>query len=247
MKDISKIVIVGAEEEATKIGELFSKAGLTVTLTEQGDYEETADTNMVLDCLSADNESRKEILRKYGEKAPQEAILATTASGGITEVAAATGGKYERVIGLNFTFNPSQGSCLVQIVKGLATSDETSERCWGLMEKIGAEAIAVEDSPGLVLDRVIALVINEAATMYATGLATIEDIDRITKLCLNWPMGPFEFADAIGLDNVLGTLEILAQQEGSRFLPCRLLREMVAMGRLGKETGRGFYDYRMEE
>lgn len=244
MKDINKVVIIGAAAVAGKIGKLFSKAGGKVVLAEGIDYKEVADADMVLECIPGDHEVKKQTLRQCEKQAPPGAILATVASWGVTEIAAATE-RSEKVVGLNFVFNPFQESCLVQIVKGLGTSEETAEACRSLVEKAGAEAIVivVKDSPGLVLDRVIAAVVNEAAIMYATEVASIEDIDRITKLCLNWPMGPFEFADTIGLDNVLATLEVLAQQEGTRFLPCRLLREMVAMQRLGKKTGRGFYTY----
>ena len=242
MEGINKIVIIGAGERVTKIGELFSKAGLKVVLGKESYSEELDDADLILEALIGDIKPRKEVLYKSGEKTPPDAILATTAPWGITEIAAATR-RPERVIGLNFTFNPFQEKCLVQMVKGLETSEETIEVCRNLAEKVGTVAVVVEDSPGLILDHVIASVINEAATMYVTKVATIEDIDRITKLCLNWPMGPFEFADVIGIDNVLVTLEVLSRQEGAQFLPCRLLRQMVASGRLGKKTRKGFYTY----
>jgi 3-hydroxybutyryl-CoA dehydrogenase len=240
MEGINKVVILGAEE-GTKIASLLSKSGLKVILSEEVYPKELADTDLVLEALPG-LELKKEVLRKCDESAPLNAILATTASWGITKIAAVTK-RPERVIGLNFTFNPFQESCLAQIVRGLETSEETVEACRSLVEKTGAVPVAVEDSPGLILDRVMASVINEAAIMYATKVATIEDIDRTTKSCLNWPMGPFEFADTIGIDNVLTTLEVLSQEEGPQFLPCRLLRQMVAIGRLGKKTGRGFYAY----
>jgi 3-hydroxyacyl-CoA dehydrogenase len=177
------------------------------------------------------------------EKAPPKAILATTASSGITEIAAATK-RPQKFIGLNFTFNPFGDKCLVQITKGFETSGETVESCRSLVEEVGAMAIELEDSPGLILDRVIAAVINEAATMYMSKIASVEDIDKIAKLCLNWPMGPFEFADTLGIDNVVATLEVLSQQSGQQYLPCRVLRHMVAAGQLGKKTEKGFYTYK---
>ena len=239
MKNMEKIVIAGVGKTATKIEELLSRAGLKIVLW---DDEEMANADIILECLPCGTESRKEAFNEWDKKAPPDALLATAASGGVTEIAAAMG-RPERVVGLNFVFNPLEEKCLVQIVKGLDTSDETVEACRSLIEKTGATAIVVADAPGLVLDHVMASVINEAAIMFATGVATIEDIDKITRLCLNWPMGPFEFADTIGLDNVLASLESLSQLEGPRFLPCRLIRDMVTMRKLGKKTGRGFYTY----
>lgn len=243
MEEINKVVIFGGEE-AGKIRDLFSQAGLAIlTLDLTTDYaKELADADLVLEALPGDIESRKGALRELDEKAPPRIILATTASSGITEMAATTK-RPQKFIGLNFTANPFERKYLVQITRGLETSEETVQTCKSLVERIGATGAELEDSPGLVLDRVMATVINEAATMYMSKLASIEDIDKMTKLCLNWPMGPFEFADNIGIDNVVAILEILSQQLGQQYLPCRLLRHMVAAGQLGKKTGRGFYTY----
>jgi len=246
MKEINKICVIGAEDMRGKIGELFSAVGLESIMLNEDYCGEIVDADMVLECSLNSIELRKEASREWDRKAPPNTILATTAAWGITEIAAASQ-RPERVIGLNFVFNPFDEKYLVQIVKGLDTSDETIKACQVLLEKIGAQAIIVEDSPGFVVDRVLASVINEAVRMYTTGVASIEDIDRISKLCLNWPMGPFELVDTIGIDKILATLEILQQFEGSRFLPCRLLREMVAMKKIGKKTGKGFYTYSLEE
>ena len=244
MEKINKIIILGSGGAAEKIRDLFPQAGLKVImLSPEEDYiKELADADLVLDALSQDMESRKEVLRKCDEKAPAKTILATAASSGITEVAAATR-RPQKFIGLNFTANPFEDKYLVQITKGLETSEETLRTCRELVEEAGATAVELEDSPCLILDRVIATVINEAATMYMSKLASIEDIDNMTKLCLNWPMGPFEFADTLGIDNVVATLGVLSQQSGQQYLPCRLLRQMAASGRLGKKTGKGFYQY----
>lgn len=244
MQSINKVVIIGTEQSGAKIRRLFSKAGLEVVTLDlkMDNADELANTDMAMEAILGEVALRKEILHRCDELIPPEAILATTASSGITEMAASTT-RPPRFVGLNFTFNPFQESCLVQIVRGLETSDETIETCAKLLERSEATAIKVADSPGLVLDRVIALTINEAVTMHVTKVATIEDIDRVTKSCLNWPLGPFELADTIGIDKVLATLETLSREMGPQFLPCRLLKQMVAMGRLGKETGRGFYTY----
>lgn len=242
MEEINRVVILGGEEAG--IRDLFSQAGLTIIMLDLTmDYaKELADADLLLEALPGDIESRKGALRELDEKAPPRIILATTASSQITEMAAATK-RPQKFIGLNFTANPFERKYLVQITRGLETSEETVQACKSLVERIGASGVELEDSPGLILDRVIATVINEAATMYMTKLAPVEDIDNMTKLCLNWPMGPFEFADNIGIDNVVATLEILSQQLGQQYLPCRLLRHMVAAGQLGKKTGRGFYTY----
>ena len=243
MEKIDKVVILGSGE-AEKIRDLFSQAGLTIVLLDlKTDYAlALGDADLVLEALPGDIESRKEALRELDEKAPPRTILATTASSQITEMAATTK-RPQKFIGLNFTANPFQEKYLVQITRGLETSEETVQACRSLVERIGATGVELEDSPGLMLDRVLATVINEATTMYMSKLAAIEDIDKITKLCLNWPMGPFEFADNIGIDNVVATLEILSQQLGQQYLPCRLLKQMVAAGQMGKKTGRGFYTY----
>ena len=189
-----------------------------------------------------DIEAKKKAFHMAEKQAQEKTIFATTATFGVTEIAAATK-RAQRFVGLNFTFNPIEEKCLVQIVKQLETSEETLQACKDLVQKTGAVAVEVEDSPGLILDRVMASIINEAATMYASKIATIEDMDKVTKLCLNWPMGPFEFADTIGIDSVVATLETLSQQKGPQYLPCRVLRQMVALRKLGKKTGRGFYQY----
>lgn len=243
MEGINKLVILGSEEVGN-LRDLFLQAGLEVVMLDLAtDYAlALSDADLVLEALPGDIESRKEALRECDEKAPPKTILATTASPGITEMAAATK-RPQRFIGLNFTANPFEKKYLVQITRGLGTSEQTVQTCKSLVERIGATGIELEDSPGLMLDRVIATVINEAATMYMSKLASVEDIDKVTKLCLNWPMGPFEFADTLGIDNVVATLEILSQQVGQQYLPCRLLRHMVAAGQLGKKTGKGFYTY----
>ena len=244
MQNVKKVVVISNESPGEKIGQLFSKAGAHIVNLDlkMANADELANTDMAIEAISGEAELRKETLRKCDEKLPPEAILATTASSGITQMAATTK-RPPRFVGLNFTFNPFQESCLVQIVKGLETSDDIIETCINLLERSGATAIRVADSPGLVLDRVMALTINEAVTMYVTKVATMEDIDSVAKTCLNWALGPFEFADTIGIDKILATLETLSLEMGPQFLPCRLLKQMVAMGRLGKKTGRGFYIY----
>lgn len=243
MESMKKVVIIGGQT-AAKIGELFASAGVKVaildSLTDSAD--ELARADIVIEAVDGDGGTRKEVILRCDEVIPPGAILATTASSAITETASLTGrpGKF---IGLNFTFNPFQEGCLVQITKGLETAAETLKTCTDLLKGAGVTAIEVADLPGLVLDRVMASAINEAAIMHMTKVATVEDIDSVAKSCLNWPVGPFQFADVIGIDNVLATLEILSREVSPRFLPCRIFKQMVAAGRLGKKAGRGFYTY----
>jgi 3-hydroxybutyryl-CoA dehydrogenase len=243
MEKINKVVIFGGEE-AAEIRDLFSQAGFGVVLMDlKADYaKELRDAGLVLEALPGDVKSKRQALHDIDENSPPGIILATAASSGITEIAAATK-RPQEFIGLKFTVNPFEKKCLVQITKGLETSEATVQTCKSLAERIAATYVELEDSAGLILDRVIATVVNEAATMYMSKLASVEDMDKITKLCLNWPMGPFEFADHIGIDNVVATLEILSQELGQQYLPCRLLKHMVAAGKLGKKAGKGFYTY----
>ncbi len=241
MKEINNVGIIGTGDTATKLEKLLSKAGIKVIL-EKGWTEKLSGADLIIEALPGDIEPRKEALSKCDKEAPPGTVLATTASWGITEIAGVTK-RVDRVIGLNFTFNPVEEKCLVQVVKTPATSAETVQTCKSLVAKTGAKAVEVEDSPGLILDRVMAAVINEAATMFASKVATIEDIDKAAKLCLNWRMGPFEFADTIGIDNVVATLETLSQRKGPQYIPSRILKQMVALGKLGKKTGKGFYQY----
>lgn len=236
MNEIHSVAVIGTGEQAERIAGLLSRSGVPVSTGEPA-----GQADFVLECLPGDAAAKRDILRRIEQQTRPEAILATTDSG-VTALAAALAGP-ERVLGVSFTFNPFRDACLAQVVKGLATAEETARACLGLLAKAGIEAIAVRESPGLVLDRVMALAVNEAVTMYATRVASAEDIDRVARLCLNWPVGPLQFADIIGLDSVLDTLKLLLEQEGERFRPCRLLREMVAMGWLGKKAGRGFYRY----
>ncbi len=239
--DINKVAILGDEGMGAKLKALFSKAGISVSLSDpKGDYSrDLADADLVLDAFSADPQAVKQVFRKCNEKAPQKAIFAST-SPVVTQIAAASG-RPDRCLGVNFTANPFDDKWLVEIAKGLETSAESVAAVKNLAKKAGAAAVEMEDGASFILDRVIAQLVNEASYMYTARLATVEDIDGLMKNCANWPMGPFEFADTVGVDKVVATLETLAQHIGPQFIPCPLLKKMVAAGRLGKKSGRGFY------
>ncbi len=242
---ISKIVIIGEGESQKKLQELFSKVDLkVVTSALDQDYtQQASEADMVLEAVPEDIDLKKAIFKKCDVVCPQQAILATTTvNPWVTHLAAATK-RPEKVIGLNFTKNPFEEKYFVQIVKGLQTADSTIQVSQKLLEQAGITAVIVEEAPGFILDRVIASIVNEAALMYSTKLASIEDIDKMMRICTNWPAGPFEFADILGVDEVVKVLESLSQQLGPRYLPCFLLKKMVSAGRLGRKTGRGFYTY----
>lgn len=237
----NKIAIIGASNLGNQIGQLFSKADFMVIHTKAGFAQEMFDAALIVEVLDSGLERKKQVLSECAREALPQTILATVTPGVVTEIGTATG-KPEMVLGANFIFNPFAEKCLVQLARGLETTAETIDNVKSVVEKTGAMAIVVADLPGLIVDRVIATAINEAAIIATTNTASREDIDKITKLCLNWPMGPFEFADYLGIDYVVGILEAAAK-EAPKYLPCRLLRDMVSAGRLGRKTGKGFYQY----
>ena len=243
---IRAISIIGEGEFKTKLQELFSKADFKVTMSGLSeDYvKQVSDADVVLEAVPEDIILKEDVFKSCDTGCRERTILATTtAKPWVTQIAGATR-KPERVVGLCFTQNPSSDEkYLVQIVRGLQTSNDTVDVSKELLEQVGITAVKLDETPGFILDRVIASVVNEAALMYATKLATLEDIDKMMKVCANWPMGPFEFADTIGVDRIVEILESMSRQLGSRYLPCFLLRKMVNAGWLGRKTRRGFYVY----
>src|SRR5690606_11870672 len=175
--------------------------------------------------------------------APGHAILASnTSSISITALAAATG-RPDQVVGMHF-FNPVPAMSLVEVVRGLETSRETVDATCELARKVGKTPVEVRDFPGFVSNRVLMPMINEAIYCLMEGVGTREAIDEVMHLGMNHPMGPLALADLIGLDVCLDILEVLQRDLGDpKYRPCPLLRQMVAAGRLGRKSGRGFYTY----
>ena len=173
----------------------------------------------------------------------EEAILASnTSSIDITRLAAVTG-RPDRFIGMHF-FNPVPLMSLVEIIRGLATSDETYETIRATAEKLGKTPVEVKDYPGFISNRVLMPMINEAVFALFEGVATKESIDTVMKLGMNHPMGPLTLADFIGLDVCLDILNVLHDGfKDPKYRPCPLLVKMVQAGRLGRKTGEGFYKY----
>jgi 3-hydroxybutyryl-CoA dehydrogenase len=202
-----------------------------------------ADVDLVVEAAPEKMELKRQIFATLDASAPQAAILATnTSSISITDIAAGTS-RPDKVIGMHF-MNPVPVMKLVEIIRGLATSDETTTAVVELAEELGKTPVEVNDFPGFVANRVLLPMINEAVTALMEGVAEAEAIDTVMKLGMNHPMGPLALADLIGLDTCLSILEVLHAGLGDdRYSPSPLLRKYVAAGWLGRKSGRGFYDY----
>jgi 3-hydroxybutyryl-CoA dehydrogenase len=199
--------------------------------------------DLVIEAVPERPELKYTIFETLDEAAAPETILASnTSSISITEIAARTT-RPDKVIGMHF-MNPVPIMKLVEVIRGLATSDETTGATIALAEELGKTAVEVNDFPGFVSNRVLMPMINEAVFAYMEGVAQPEAIDTVMKLGMNHPMGPLELADLIGLDTCLNILEVLHRELGDdRYRPCPLLRKYVAAGWLGRKSGRGFYSY----
>jgi 3-hydroxybutyryl-CoA dehydrogenase len=198
---------------------------------------------LVVEAVSEDAALKRRLFEQLDALAPADAVLATnTSSISITEIAAATRHP-DRVIGMHF-MNPVPVMTLVEVIRGLATSDGTCAVVEDLCRRLGKTAIEVNDYPGFVSNRILMPMINEAVYCLMEGVATREAIDQVMKLGMNHPLGPLALADLIGLDTCLHIMEVLHQGLGdSKYRPCPLLRKMVAAGYLGRKSGRGFYEY----
>jgi 3-hydroxybutyryl-CoA dehydrogenase len=202
-----------------------------------------AGADLAVEAATENLEIKLGIFRDADRALPAGAILASnTSSISITKLGAATS-RPERVIGMHF-MNPVPVMKLVEIVRGLATSDETYAAVRDLAIKLGKTVITSKDAPGFLVNRILLPLLNEACFALEQGVGTAEDIDAGAKLGLNHPMGPLELADLIGLDTVLSIAEVLHREIGdSKYRPPTLLRNMVAAGWLGRKSGRGFYQY----
>lgn len=206
-------------------------------------YDALANCQFVVEAAPEKEDLKLEIFRKLEDATPKEAILASnTSSISITKLGSVTR-RPEKVIGMHF-MNPVPLMKLVEVVRGLPTSDETYQTTVGLAMRFGKITIASRDIPGFIVNRVLIPLLNEACYALYEGLGTIEDIDTGVKLGLNHPMGPLELADLIGLDTCLAIAEVLHNELGDdKYRPCPLLRQYVAAGWYGKKVGRGFYQY----
>lgn len=208
-----------------------------------GDLSEAArGADWLVETVSERLEVKKAVVAQAEPLLAPDAIIATNTSAlSVTEIAASLAAP-ERVIGMHF-FNPVHKMKLVELVRGLATSDEVLVRTRALCDAMGKTSIVVNESPGLTTSRMSALLGNEAMYMLQEGTASAEDIDTALRLGFNHPMGPLELGDLTGWDTRLSVLRYLHQTLGEKFRPCPLIIKMVAAGRLGRKTGHGVYRY----
>ena len=199
------------------------------------------DADYVIEAAFERAEVKTPIFQQLEEICPKQTILASNTSGIPIGLLASATKRPEKVIGMHF-FSPVPVMRGLEVVKSLLTSEETLKISLDFGKSIGKEAVVVKDSPAFVSNRIITLVLNEGAKMLEEGLASMEDIDKIIKLSFNWPMGPFELNDLVGIDVAVDLLEGVYQQTGwERYKPARLLKRMVEIGYLGRKNGKGFY------
>ena len=221
-----------AEEQKAVLGRLTTTTRL----------EEFKDCDLVIEAASEQIPIKKEVFQTLDAVTRKSAVLASnTSSISITRIASFTK-RPDRVVGMHF-FNPAPVMKLIELIRGMETSEETFQTAKAVSLKMGKIPWEAKDFPGFISSRLIFNYMNEGVYALYEGLGTKEEIDNIMKMGANHPMGPLELADLVGLDTVLSVMKILNEAFGSRYHPCPLLTKYVEAGHLGVKTGRGFYDY----
>lgn len=235
-KNLERLVGKGkltAEEKAEVMGRIQGSTDIQIV----------ADADLIIEAATEEMESKKALFAELDQLCKPGTILATnTSSLSITEIASSTN-RPDKIIGMHF-FNPVPAMKLVEIIKGLTTSDETRETILDLTRKLGKTPVDVEEAPGFVVNRVLIPMINEGIGILADGVAKAEDIDQAMMLGANHPMGPLALGDLVGLDVCLAIMEVLHAEFGDdKYRPHPLLKKMVRAGKLGRKSGEGFYNY----
>jgi 3-hydroxybutyryl-CoA dehydrogenase len=252
MIDISDAAVAkGLASVAASLDRLLKKEKITTSDKEAAlariqistRYDDLKSAQLVIEAATENFDLKVKILKQIDALVAPDVIVATnTSSISITKLAAVTS-RPDRFIGMHF-FNPVPMMALVEIIRGLQTSDATHDAVHAMAKVLGKTPITVKNAPGFVVNRILIPMINEALFVLAEGLATAEDIDAGMKLGCNQPIGPLALADMVGLDVCLAVMEVYLSEYGdSKYRPCPLLKEMVAAGRLGRKTGQGIYSY----